>query len=97
MLVSMEDIVAARSRIAGWRLRDPMHRSIPLSELCGAGSFASWNRQQRTGSFKERGARNALMLLPPEQKNAARSPRPPGITHSGWPITAACWEFRLQW
>jgi len=37
--------------------------SIPLSQLTGAHVFCKLDYLQRTGSFKERGARNALLLL----------------------------------
>jgi threonine dehydratase len=67
-VVGLDDIVAARSRIAGAVQETPCARSIPLSELCDADIFGKFEYQQRTGSFKERGARNALMLLPAEQK-----------------------------
>jgi threonine dehydratase len=68
MSVTVEDIIAARDRIAGGVYKTPCIESIPLSELCGAQVFCKLELQQRTGSFKERGARNALMLLSPEQK-----------------------------
>jgi threonine dehydratase len=68
MSVTVEDIIAARDRIAGGVYKTPCIESIPLSELCGAQVFCKLELQQRTGSFKERGACNALMLLSPEQK-----------------------------
>jgi threonine dehydratase len=68
MSVRLEDILAARSRIAGGIYETRCTESIPLSELCGAQVFCKLEYLQRTGSFKERGARNALMLLSPEQK-----------------------------
>jgi threonine dehydratase len=68
MSVTLEDILAARSRIAGGIYETQCVESIPLSELCGAQIFCKLEYLQRTGSFKERGARNALMLLSPEQK-----------------------------
>ena len=68
MPVGLEDIVAARSRIAGGVLDTPCTPSVSLSELCGVEIFCKLEYLQRTGSFKERGARNALMLLSPEQK-----------------------------
>src|SRR5271166_2826170 len=68
MSVTVEDIVAARGRIAGGVQETPCTHSILLSELCGAQIFCKLEYQHRTGSFKERGARNALMLLPPEQR-----------------------------
>lgn len=68
MSVTLEDIVAARLRIAGGIYESPCVESIPLSELAGARVFCKLEYLQRTGSFKERGARNALMLLAPEQQ-----------------------------
>jgi threonine dehydratase len=66
--VTLEDVVAARARIAGGVVETPCTHSIPLSELCGAEIFCKFEYQQRTGSFKERGARNTLLQLSPEQK-----------------------------
>ena len=47
----------------------PCPESIPLSEITGARIFCKLDNLQRTGSFKERGARNALLRLSPAQKN----------------------------
>ena len=46
----------------------PCPESIPLSEITGARVFCKLDNFQRTGSFKERGARNALLQLNPAQK-----------------------------
>ena len=46
----------------------PCPESIPLSEITGARIFCKLDNLQRTGSFKERGARNALLRLTPAQK-----------------------------
>ena len=46
----------------------PCPESIPLSEITGARIFCKLDNLQRTGSFKERGARNALLRLSPSQK-----------------------------
>jgi threonine dehydratase len=46
----------------------PCPESIPLSEITGARIFCKLDNLQRTGSFKERGARNALLQLEPAQK-----------------------------
>jgi threonine dehydratase len=62
-LLSLADILAARERIVGGVQQTPCLRSIPLSELCGAEVYCKLEYLQRTGSFKERGARNALLLL----------------------------------
>jgi threonine dehydratase len=68
MDVTLDDILAARDRIAGAIERTPCIRSPTLSELCDAEVFCKLEYRHRTGSFKERGARNALMQLSPKQK-----------------------------
>src|SRR6476619_3066189 len=68
MPVPFEQIVAARSRIESGILRTPCKESAALSEWFGAHVFTKLEYLQRTGSFKERGARNALLLLPEDQK-----------------------------
>ena len=67
-LVSLEDIVAARGRIQEALYLSPCPPSIPLSEVAGSRIFCKLDYLQRTGSFKERGARNALMLLSEQQR-----------------------------
>src|SRR5690606_23197811 len=42
--------------------------SLSLSQLCGCEVYCKLDHLQMTGSFKERGARNRLLLLTPEQK-----------------------------
>ena len=64
MPVTLKDIRAARRRIASGVAVTPCAESIPLSEITGARVFCKLDNFQRTGSFKERGARNALLLLP---------------------------------
>lgn len=68
MSISLDDVLAARSRIAGGVALSPCPESIQLSELCGARIFCKLDYLQRTGSFKERGARNALLLLDDHQR-----------------------------
>jgi threonine dehydratase len=63
MPVTLDDIQAARRRLAGAVAVTPCPESIPLSEITGARIFCKLDNLQRTGSFKERGARNALLLL----------------------------------
>lgn len=67
-MITLADIEAARKRIAGGVYLSPCVESIPLSELTGAHIYCKLDYLQRTGSFKERGARNALLLLTPEQR-----------------------------
>lgn len=66
--VTLADIRAARRRIAGGVVETPCPESIPLSEITGARIWCKLDNLQRTGSFKERGARNALRLLSPAQR-----------------------------
>lgn len=67
-VVTFKDIEAARERISGSVYYSPCPSSIPLSELTGMEIFSKLENLQRTGSFKERGARNALAQLPPDQQ-----------------------------
>ncbi len=68
MKLSLRDIQAAGQRLAGSIVRTPCLESIPLSEITGARIFCKLENHQRTGSFKERGARNALLQLSAEQR-----------------------------
>jgi threonine dehydratase len=67
-MLTLADVEAARTRIAGGIYESPCVESIPLSKLTGAHVFCKLDYLQRTGSFKERGARNALLLLTDEQR-----------------------------
>lgn len=68
MPVTLSVIRAAARRIADGILVSPCPASIPLSELTGAKIFCKLDNLQRTGSFKERGARNALLQLTKAQR-----------------------------
>jgi threonine dehydratase len=67
-MVEFRDIEAAAKRIAGAVIQSPCPLSIPLSEATGMQIYCKLEYLQRTGSFKERGARNALLLLSEEQR-----------------------------
>jgi threonine dehydratase len=67
-MLTLADIEAARARIRGGIYESPCVESIPLSQLTGAHVYCKLDYLQRTGSFKERGARNALLQLSPEQR-----------------------------
>ena len=67
-MLTLADVEAARTRIAGGIYESPCVESIPLSNLTGAHVFCKLDYLQRTGSFKERGARNALLLLSDAQR-----------------------------
>src|SRR5215471_10598800 len=68
MSITFQDIEAAAHRIAGSVINSPCPASIPLSEVTDMQVFCKLEYLQRTGSFKERGARNALLLLSREQQ-----------------------------
>jgi threonine dehydratase len=68
MAVTLESIRAARERIRGAVYESPCPYSLTLSRLCGCEVYCKFEHLQMTGSFKERGARNKLMLLTAEQR-----------------------------
>jgi threonine dehydratase len=61
--VNLSDIRAAGRRIKGGVIVTPCPESIPLSEITGSRIVCKLDNFQRTGSFKERGALNALLRL----------------------------------
>lgn len=67
--VTLADIQAAQERIATGIYRSPCSPSVPLSDLTGSEIFCKLDLLQRTGSFKERGARNALLMLTESQRS----------------------------
>ena len=67
-MITLADVEAARERIAGGVYLSPCVESIPLSQLTGAHIYCKLDYLQRTGSFKERGARNALLRLPKQAR-----------------------------
>jgi len=68
MPVTLKDIQSARRRIGRGVVLTPCQESIPLSELTSCRIFSKLDNLQRTGSFKERGALNALLRLSIEQR-----------------------------
>lgn len=66
--VSFADILAARDRIAGGVSTTPCPHSPSLSERYGCEIYCKLEFLHRTGSFKERGARNALLQLDATQR-----------------------------
>jgi threonine dehydratase len=61
--ISLTDVIAAQARIGGAIVRTPCELSMGLSELTGSTVWCKREYRQRTGSFKERGARAALSVL----------------------------------
>lgn len=62
------DVEAAAQRLAGHALRTPVVRSAALDERLNARVHLKCETAQRTGSFKFRGAFNALSRLDPAQR-----------------------------
>ena len=67
-MVTLADVQAARERIRGLVAVTPCPASEPFTELCGAKIHFKLENLQRTGSFKERGAANKLLLLTPQER-----------------------------
>ena len=66
--VTLESIRFARGRIEDVIYHSPCPYSLSLSRLTGCRVYCKLDHLQMTGSFKERGARNKLLLLSEEQK-----------------------------
>ena len=66
--VYIEDVYAARQRIASTIRATPMERSESLSEQIGGEIYLKLEHHQITGSFKLRGATNAILSLSDDQK-----------------------------
>ena len=66
--VTLESITAARQRIRDVIYHSPCPYSLSLSRLCGCEVYCKLDHLQMTGSFKERGARNKLLLLAADEK-----------------------------
>ncbi|HEU4885620.1 MAG TPA: threonine/serine dehydratase [Longimicrobium sp.] len=65
---TLADVLAAARRLEGVARRTPLERSAWLSERAGAEVWLKLETQQRTGSFKLRGAFNAVATLPAEAR-----------------------------
>jgi threonine dehydratase len=67
-MVTLEDVKAARERIRDIVAVTPCPIADNFTEICGAQIHFKLEMLQRTGSFKERGAANKLMLLSPDER-----------------------------
>ncbi len=75
-LPTHDDVLAARARLAGRVVRTPMLRNPRLDEITGGTILLKPEPLQRTGSFKFRGATNAILQLTEAQRAAGV------VTHS---------------
>ncbi len=64
-LLSLADVRAAASRIQPYVLRTP---TLSGETVAGPGVWLKAENLQRTGSFKVRGAVNAVLQLSPDQR-----------------------------
>ena len=70
MIPSLADVEAAARRIKPYAVRTPLVESPVLSAITGGRVFLKLETLQRTGSFKFRGACNAMAQLSPQQLQA---------------------------
>jgi threonine dehydratase len=68
ILPAAPDVLAAARRLRGVIQRTPCSYSAPLSSRAGTETHIKWESQQSTGSFKLRGAFNALLTMPIEER-----------------------------
>lgn len=66
--VTIDDVEAAAVAIRGQVVDTPFPRAITLSEITGADVALKFEPFQFTASFKERGALNRLLQIPPDAK-----------------------------
>src|SRR5690242_6183625 len=66
-MISFVDIEAARARIREQIYLSPFPRSETISQMTGNRIFFKLENLQITGSFKERGALNRLLMLTDEE------------------------------
>jgi threonine dehydratase len=68
-MIGLREIEAARARIAGTVRPTPVDASPSLSEIAGVPVWLKQEHHQHTGSFKLRGAANAVAQLAPEARS----------------------------
>src|SRR5258707_13978019 len=67
-MITLNDIQSALRRIRSSIYLSPCARSETFSESTANQVYLKLDNLQRTGSFKERGALNKLLLLSPEER-----------------------------
>ena len=67
-MLTIDDVRAAATRIAGAVVRTPTLYSTTLSAIAGADIWVKFENLQFTAAYKERGALNALLQLTQEQR-----------------------------
>jgi threonine dehydratase len=67
-MVTLDDVRAARQRVADHIYLSPCARSETLSRLTGTQAYLKLDNLQMTGAYKERGALNKLLSLAPAER-----------------------------
>ena len=67
-MVTLQDIRDARDRIAGQVVLTPCTPSETFGEMFGGHAWFKFENLQRTGSFKERGALNRMLMLSADER-----------------------------
>jgi threonine dehydratase len=93
---SWETIIAAHQRIAPRIHRTPVLRSATLDALSGAELFFKCENLQKTGSFKIRGASNAILSLSDEEASRGIVTHSSG-NHAAAVSCAAAWRGVPAW
>src|SRR2546421_9191817 len=91
-----ETILAAHARIAPRIHRTPVLTSASLNAIAGAGLFFKCENLQKTGSFKIRGASNAILSLT-EQEAAHGIVTQSSGNHGAAVACAAAWRGVPAW
>ncbi len=69
-MLELDDITAARERVAETSRHTPLSHTYTFSSMTGADVYLKQEMLQRTGSFKIRGATNRIATLPAETLEA---------------------------
>jgi len=93
---SWEAILAAHARIAGRIHRTPVLASASLNAIAGARLFFKCENLQKTGSFKIRGASNAILSLTDAQVANGIVTQSSG-NHGAAVACAAAWRGATAW
>jgi threonine dehydratase len=67
-MVTLKDVWAARDRMNGAVVRSRCAQSYAISELTGSKVWLKFENMQMTGSYKERGALNKILMLSDEER-----------------------------
>ncbi|NIS62667.1 MAG: pyridoxal-phosphate dependent enzyme [Proteobacteria bacterium] len=68
-MITLDDVKAARERIAPFVKRTPIERNQSISDLIGTNVYLKMELFQKTGSFKPRGAFNKMLRMNTHLRN----------------------------